>query len=243
MRLMNKYWENGVLLRLLIPCLLILVLRISPRPYEVDRSLQQAQRSLATEAYRATSIHLAKALEYIPWRGDLWERAGQYALQGGEPKAAILYYQQAKRVLGLTPGGYLGLGDAYQAAGDLNSAIRTWQGLRPSVDVYSRLSQAHEMLGDYRSQADDLKRLIALQPNEAKYYYRLGLIQSALQPASAKPFLEQAAQLDVQYAKTVDGIVQAIQSAQDASEPAYLYITAGRTLASINEWKLARILQ
>ncbi|MGE5222192.1 MAG: tetratricopeptide repeat protein [Omnitrophica WOR_2 bacterium] len=238
---MKKFWENGILLRLLIPCFLILAFNIAPRPHEEDRSLRLVQRALSVEAYRMASIQLARALQYIPWRSDLWERAGQYALQGGEPQAAIQNFQQAKKVLGLTPEGYLGLGDAYQASGDLTSAVRTWQALQPSVEVYSRLSQAHAALGDYPSQVKDLKGLIALQPKEAKYVYQLGLLQSALQPESAQPYLEQAAQLDGQYAKTADGIVQAIQSARESGEPAYLNLIAGRTLASLEEWKLASV--
>jgi tetratricopeptide (TPR) repeat protein len=223
-------------------------LQIFPRAHELTRNLQAVRQASETSAAdraaaRRAAASLAKVAEYQPWRVDLWQSAGIYALQSGEPQAAVEYFEHGESLNALSPEGYLILGDAYQLLFDLDYAQRAWQaalqrGTDP-VKIYRRYLEVHQEQGDFQAMVSDLQELSALRPADVQLRYTLGLYLAAQQPEDALAHLVQAADLDSTLKPRVDVLVNSIRAARRADDPAYTLLEAGRALAAAGEWTLA----
>lgn len=223
----------------LIPLALLAILAVSARPLLAEYYLRQAASDIQGGAHLQAAAHLAQAAGLSSRRPGLWQDAGDQALQAGSPTEAIRYYRQAAAHGSLDASGQIKLGDALQASGDLQAAIRAWQAGTPSTDAWSRLAKAHRDLKDYPAEITDLKALLALQPGQAGPAYRLGLLEAAVDPASAPAYLAQAANLDPSLAAASQTIQRSLDTAGLQSEPAYTCLLVGRALASLDEWDLA----
>ncbi|MFM8319713.1 MAG: tetratricopeptide repeat protein [Chloroflexota bacterium] len=215
------------------------------------RLLQAAAlEALAQPAQAAEQV--ARAAELTRGRGDLWERAGRLALQGGDPQAAITYLEQGAQAArddnyappgGLSTAGWQALGDAYRQAGDAPAALRAWQtGLvyAPAVpELLERSGTVRLELGDAPGAAADLQALAGLRSQDAAGLYRLGLVQAAYDPPAAQPAFDQAAALDARYAPAAAAVRRALISARAADDPAYTLVLMGRALAGLEEWGMA----
>jgi tetratricopeptide (TPR) repeat protein len=213
-------------------------------PLQANLEIEAANRAAQAGELHSASLHLAKAAEQLPGRNDLWELAGRDALQAGDLTAAIHYLENGASLGGLSAKGWEDLGDAYRQAGDLKAAERAFRAAvvqveRP-VDLYQKLLQVHRLLGDYSAAIADLEALKDLMPGDARLYYQSGLLNAVLQPEKALLPLEQAAQLDAKLAGQANMLHDSILSAQPAGDPAYTLLAAGRALASLGEWDLAR---
>jgi tetratricopeptide (TPR) repeat protein len=165
------------------------------------------------------------------------------ALKGQDYEAAIGYFVRAAGQNALSSEGQTALGEAYAAAGDLPAAIQAWeralQNQQTSVDLLTRLLDAHLKLKDYSAAAITLQELAALQPTDASLRYRLGLLLAARQPESALAHLAQAAEMDPSLAAKAQTVVDSIRTGSLSGDPAQTLFEAGRALASVDEWELA----
>jgi tetratricopeptide (TPR) repeat protein len=241
---MNKSWPaSGRLRRRLISVILIILLGVvlgfSARPLLVEYHLWQARLDIQNGAHLQASLHLAQAAGLNLGQAGLWEQAGDEALLGSSSAQAIQYLEHAAAQGALSPAGQVKLGDALQAAGDLQAAIHAWQSAPASAEAWLRLAKAHETQKDYPAEIIDLKALLALQPGQAQTAYRLGLLEAAFDPASAPAYLSQAASLDPSLTAASRAIQVSLDTASLQSEPAYTHLLVGRALASLGEWDLA----
>ncbi len=236
---MNGLKDPGLSLRILLILFLLSLLGFAPRPHEADRSLRQARLAQDAGKSGAYSDHLARAAEQLPGRGDLWEMAGQAALQAGDARLAIYRLEMASAWGGLAPSGRLDLGDAFQMVGDLNRAMEIWQRELPAPGASSRLAQAHRSMQDYPAAVADLEAQLALDPANPQVLYQIGLLLAATQPESASVYLRQAADGSSDLAVLARVVDRGLRAASSVDDPAYTYLSAGRALASIGEWELA----
>jgi tetratricopeptide (TPR) repeat protein len=237
---MKQFWVGSRRIWLLLIFLALAIgLAFTAHPLQVEYNLWQARLDMQGGAHLQASAHLAQAAELSPGQASLWEQAGDEALEGGNPSLAVRYYQQASTKGILSPSGLVKLGDTLQATGDLQAAIQAWQAAPTSAEAWSHLAKIHETLKDYPAEVNDLKALLALQPGQAKTVYRLGLLEVALEPASALAYLSQAASLDPSLAAGAQTIRVSLDTAGLQSEPAYTHLLVGRALASLGEWDLA----
>lgn len=239
---MKRIWQPGDIVRTLILAIFFMLVGIEGQPTEVQRLLESAQSYSDSGAPGQAASAMAQAAEQVPWRSDLWESAGVYALQAGDPQSALLYFQRASED-DLSPTGYIVWGDAAEQTGDMVGAIHHWEAATQravsSEEALVRLFKAHRQLGDYIAAADDLKTLIALQPSDPRWNYQLGLLLAAREPESALAYLELAAETDPELSAPVQAIADGIRSARRVDDPAFALVSAGRALASIGEWELA----
>lgn len=224
----------------MIPFILLPLLGVAPRAHDLTRRLQHAQ---GASQPAAAAEELAWIAEFEPWRNELWEPAGVYALQGNQPQAAIAYLERAQGTGLLSPDGYLSLGDAYQQLGDRLAAQRTWrlaldQGASPQ-EVHRRLLAVHRAEADYAAVIADLQALTALNPAEAELRYLLGLYLATQEPEAALAHLAQAAEMDQGLKPKAEALLGAIASARRVDDPAYTFLEVGRALATLGEWNLA----
>lgn len=236
---MQTRWSAALLFKLLAILALVSLLGIAPRPHAFDRELQRAQFSAEAESYQDASEHLSLAAIHYPWRGDLWEQAGMFAQKGSNPADAIRLLERARLAGGLSPQGYLSLGDAYLDAENISAAVRAWQEAPASSPAFRRIAEVHRSSGDYPALIDALKNLLRLDPANARLNYELGLLYAATQPDAAPAYLDRAADLEASFSSQAKTLQQAITSARLMEEPAYTFMATGRALASMEEWELA----
>lgn len=242
-RRVRRFFDTEVWAKLLIIFVLVAMLGISPRPHQLTLVLVQAQRAIKLHAYHKSAALIAQAGEMLPWRGDLWEMAGKYALNGGEVQSAIIYLKKAAALSSLSLDGYMALAGAYQQAGELEMAIQVWrvaiQHGAPQDQIYPRILEEQLTRKDYPGAIDTLYSLTSLSPANADWHYQLGLLLAVRDPELAVTHLLQAAELDHKASLPARKLADAIQSALWVNDSAYRLLSAGRGLASIEEWELA----
>ena len=235
--------ELPILIRALLPLVLLPLLSIAPRPHGLTRALLGVRQADESHAPGRAAADLARVVEHQPWRAELLEQAGIYALQGGETQAAIEYFERGKEQKALSPAGHLALGDAYLQIDDMDGALGSWdaaaQGGADPVEIFSRTLEVHLSQDDYPAVVADLRELAVLRPADVQLRYMLGLHLAAQQPQEALAHLAQAADLNPALKPQVDILVEGIRAAQIGDDPAYTLLEAGRALASIGEWELA----
>jgi tetratricopeptide (TPR) repeat protein len=239
----DKFLDEELTPRLILLLILIALLSLAPRPHAQTLTLGKARLALNFDLPRSASLHLVEAAEYQPWRAELWEMAGHYALQGDDPQRAFAHFRRALAAGTLTASGYTEMGDAAQRLGDLPAALQAWQTALQNGDeaipLYTRLEVVHRQLNDYPALTADLRALTTLQPADASTFYRLGLVLAATQPESALAYLTRAAELDAIYSPVVLTLWRSITTARLSEDSVYTLLLSGRALAAWNEWTLA----
>jgi tetratricopeptide (TPR) repeat protein len=230
-------------LRQTIILLTLLALLLAPTPLAGVLDLESASRSLAAQDYAAAAEALARAARRIPWRGDLWGQAGQAAWQAGDPQQAIHWFAEGEARRALTLANWIAYGEAFQALGNMEAAIRAWEQsveqFGPSADAERNLAQAHRLAGDYQASLASLQQALALAPQDAKAHFELGLLLTATSPQEALPELMQAASLDPALEEPSQFLRLELNRASLMDEPAYQFLMAGRALAALGHWDLA----
>lgn len=235
--------DRDILYRALLLGLLISLIGISARPHQIDQAFLHTKQSLEIGRSDQAALYLRKIAEYFTWWPNLWLYAGRYAVQGSEPESAIDYFKHYGSLNDLTIKDQILLGDAYLQSGDLFAAERILKNIADNhvstEEIYRRLAEIHRRQDNILALTEDLKSLFSIRPNNANLAYELGLLLSTQEPELALTYLEQAAQLDPSFSESAYKLQREIITARLAEEPAYTFLTAGRRLASMNEWKLA----
>ena len=230
--------------------LILPFLGLRPQPHRAAADLAQAARARQLGYPEHTAAHLASAAEQQPWRPDLWEQAGSAAVQAGEPQAALDYFKRARQAAGasdlesgLSTAALVDLGEAYKQTGDLHGALRAWQAAAARsgypLDLARRILAVHLALQDYPAAAADLQTLLILEPANAEWHYRLGLLQAIDDPRRGVAYLDQAARLDPARQPALTALRRAWLRGDEVEEPAYRKLEVGRALAALQEWDLA----
>ena len=144
---------------------------------------------------------------------------------------------------GLTVAEYVRIGDVAEKDGDLQTSVRALTmavetGGAPA-EVYKRLVHFYLELGDDRSAIAALRPLSGARPADAQLHFYLGLLKAVTEPDSALADLSLAAEIDPSLGDFVRSFRRSIKTARLAEDPAFSLVTAGRSLASIDEWELA----
>ncbi|MBU0511169.1 MAG: tetratricopeptide repeat protein [Chloroflexi bacterium] len=252
---MKDYWKNGILPRLIALLFLVAILVITLFPRGVTRMLGRVRCSVAFVSPEATA-DLASIEKCLPWRADLWEPAGFYALAGNDLETAVAYFKQAAALGALSYDGYIALGDAYLQTGNHYTAIQIWEAadymFGPSEASLTRRAGVHRSTKDYPALIEDLKAILSFQSSVFSIqssvfsiqlslpalYHELGMLLAAHDPAFAPPYLLQAAELDSELTDARE-LAFSIQRAVPKNDPAYTLVAAGQKLADLNEWGLA----
>jgi len=234
---------------IILPLLAAFALNLAPRQFAEQFLLQDGwQWQAASAADKASapekmdqSFEQVVALE--PWRSDLWELIGENEQAEGEVNEAIVDYEQALNLKGLSNQGMMALGDSYQQEGQGEKAIQIWQkalgaGGDPD-EVYLRIAKQERQLKNFAGEIQTLHSWQLAKPLNAWIPYELGLLQAASQPQAALALLKQAAVLDTSYAGKIKPLQSSIEQALQQSDRGYQEVVIGRSLSGLGEWDLA----
>jgi tetratricopeptide (TPR) repeat protein len=189
--------------------------------------------------YGSASEAFAQAAGLLPWRKDLWEKAGIAAGLNDDFPAAIAYIERSDEH---SEQGWLVLGYAYFKSGDVPAALNAYrEGLRvyDSFLLYNGLRAVHASEQDRPAEREVLEQLVRLQPQDAFSQYRLGLLLTVLSPEQALPPLLEAGRLDPQYDPAVQTLRAALDLKDAPPDRSRQMVSIGRALGLVEEWELA----
>jgi tetratricopeptide (TPR) repeat protein len=238
-----------LVLLIILPLLAAFAMNLTPRQWAEQYLLQdgwQWQNASAGEIVSVSekidqSFEQVVALE--PWRADLWELMGENELSEGEVDEAIVDYEQALNLKGLSVKGMMALGDSYLQKGQGQKAIQVWQnalvaGGKPD-DLYLRIAKQERQLQNFVGEIQTLRVWQIANPLNAWTPYELGLLQAASQPQAAIVQLKQAEVLDKSYSGKVAPLQSLLEQALQQKDPGYQEVAIGRALGGLGEWDLA----
>jgi protein O-GlcNAc transferase len=221
---------------------LVLVLIFAPIPVTGYAELSLAQSAAGAHD---RSLHYEMAAQRLPWRPDLYEKAGLAALEVREYPRAIDLLQTAAQNSALTPNGRFEMGQAELLAGRPEQTIAEWTSLL--ADNRTRSAAALALSGLYHQQARFdaeeplLRQWLVFEPANMDAQYRLGLLLFARASPDALPLLESVAAGGPDTLKThVDGLRSTLKTALEQPDVSARLVICGRALASVGEWPLAQ---
>jgi tetratricopeptide (TPR) repeat protein len=210
-------------------------------PYVITGYLEigQAETAYANGEYARASELYVSAARHIPWRDDLWEKAGLAASKHDDFPNAIALLERAPR---LSEEGWLALGYSYYLSGELNAAQETFEegsSIYPTSSLYSGLAHVHRAQKNWVAERAALQSQIQTDVSNPYAHYRLGLLLTILDMELALPELMLASSLDPAY----DPAVQTLRAALDLSaiqpDPSQQMVMIGRALGLVQEWELS----
>jgi len=239
---MQQKWDFTVIGRLCLVFFAVILLNIAPEQHSITRKFQGVKEALGSDSPAEAARLTAEIARQLPWRSDLWERAGNYAWQGKDYQSAADYLEQAAFAQNLSSEGRLHLAEAYiyknqpAKAAAVLLEIKNSK-LRRQVNVL--LFQAHRMQRDYPAALSDMLALCELAPQNAYHFYVSGLLQMVTQPDRALESLQKASSLDSNFTPTVTAIMDTLLLVQRQGDLVQLLMAYGRILAALQEWELA----
>jgi len=205
--------------------------------------LRKAQT--ATSSSDAANYYRAAALR-IPWRPDLYERAGHYFYHAEDYAQAVAVYQNAYKRKALSPEGWVAWGDVMYLLGNTQRAAEIWeQGLTQPIhseNLYTRLAEIYQQKKDYTKAAEYLQLYVEKFPEDASAHYRLGLLLTLSSPNEAFSALTNASQLDPQFDPAVQTLRTALNLSAINESPSEQKVIIGRGLGLVEEWELAQVV-
>ncbi len=201
--------------------------------------LNDAEAAWQRRDYAAASESYARAAQLLPWRKDLWEKAGMAAGANGDFSQTISHLERAGE---LSEQGWAVLGFSYFNTGDISSAIEAYQrGLQfyDSYAIYAGLAHVHYQQKDWPAQRDALENRVRLNAGDANSHYRLGLLLSFLEPEKALPELTLASSLDPQFVPAVQTLRAALEDSTVQAGSSARLVKIGRALGLLQEWELS----
>jgi tetratricopeptide (TPR) repeat protein len=171
------------MIRVLAPLILIPLLGISSQWRAMEQALHTAREANEANDTIKASLAIIQAIQYSPWREDLWEMAGILSLKSGNNQTAQTYLQHVNESGHLSAAGLTALGDAAQSADDPQTAIQHWEealeaGGTPD-ELHSRLAETYRQLDDLDNAIQHQSELVRINPSDAASNYTLGLMLAA----------------------------------------------------------------
>jgi tetratricopeptide (TPR) repeat protein len=202
-------------------------------------SLNHAEAELAAQNYASAAESFEQAARLLPWRNELWEKAGIAAALNKKPSQAI---DDFKNTSALTEEGWMWLGYSHLFLGDSDSAIAVVkQGLQvyDSSALYTLLAVAHRNQKDWTAERDALEGQLRLDGGDVYAYYRIGLLLTVLEPEQALTNLMLASSLDPQFDPAVQTLRAALNLSATQPDASQQMVTIGRALGLVEEWDLS----
>jgi tetratricopeptide (TPR) repeat protein len=221
---------------------LIVLLRLTPLPLPLITAQQLADRASESGNYADAVDPYLTAYQYVPWESDRLPEIALAYLNAGrfdEAESTLIRISQKGSLL---PEELVWLGMAQAGQYRMDEAVATWEQAR-ALGAYDE-SALQETLsvylssGNWNGSAGVLEALIALYPEDAHLWFRLGLIQALEEPDRSAFSLSQALRLNRAYAEDV-AILDPILSDRQSLSRDLRYAQLGLAYLQINQIALA----
>ncbi len=101
---MQKDDQAPLVFGLVLPFILALIISLAPSPWALTAAMDKARLAADNRLPKQAAGFLRQAVQYMPWRTELWVQIAGLELQAGNPANAITAFEQAARVGSLSPG-------------------------------------------------------------------------------------------------------------------------------------------
>ena len=210
----------------------------------VSFGYSELKEASTAKTYIEAARHYQSAAQRIPWRADLYELSGHAYYYAKEYANADAVYRKAFERNALSAEGWVAWGDVNYLNNHQQRAVEIWeQGLEqpdPSDHLYSRLAQSYQERAEYLKAAQYLQRYVSAHSDDAAAHYRLGLFLTLSDSNAALSELIAASGLDPQFDPAVETLRSALNLSSLDDSPSVRFVTIGRGLGLVQEWKLAR---
>ncbi len=225
-----------------IPAILAAVLAaiILPVLATGHAEIRKAETALTAEDYGTAAASYVRAAELLPWRDDLWEKAGIAASRQDNFLNAIAYFERAPE---LSQEGWLALGYCYYVTGEMDSAQHAFEeglSLYPAAGFHEGLALVHRYRQDWPAERAALQDQVQVDVSNAYAHYRLGLLLAVLDPEQALTELMLASSLDPLFDPAVQTLRSALNLSATQPDLSRQMVTIGRALGLVQDWTLSR---
>ncbi len=224
---------------------LVAISGVFPYPQAVRRGFQDARIAQEAGQPGAAAEALYRVAEAEPWRKELWQAAGQNALQAGNLEMAVEALERARAEGSISPDGLVALGDAYLQQGESADALQAWKAAirtgAPITEAYDKAYHQQRQAGDLIGARLTLTEWLGRMPEDADPLYESGLLLAVMQPDQALPLLLEAAQRDPERAARVETLRKGLNLAAVQGDPVAARMQVGRSLGTLGEWDLAQV--
>ncbi|MBU1661625.1 MAG: tetratricopeptide repeat protein [Chloroflexi bacterium] len=203
--------------------------------------LRRAEVAMSSENYIQAGQGYERAALLLPWRTDLWEKAGFAATQSfGD---YIRFFEIARKHSSLSVDGWEMLGRGYWILGDYDMAIVIWEKAiskyGANKKIYADLFWMYKIKGDFSKTLNVLETLAKIDSRDVFHVYQLGLYLSISNPDRALGEFLLASSLDPEYDPAVETIRAALNLVLLETDESSKLVIIGRGLGLVNEWSLA----
>jgi tetratricopeptide (TPR) repeat protein len=179
-----------------------------------------------------------------PWRGELYEKIGNFEMKSGNLSQAGIAFEQAARLNRLSLQGWLDWGDLEQENAASSKATEIWtialRSYPKEPGLYDRIWKIQEKVGQLDQEYQTISEWVKNIPNSAQANYRMGLLLTVREPDLATKFLQKSADLDSSLMVNTTKVINGLVIASIVNDPAAKLLQVGRVLGGIGEWNLAQ---
>jgi tetratricopeptide (TPR) repeat protein len=210
-------------------------------PYVITGYLEidQADSAYLKGEYARASDLYVSATRHLPWRNDLWEKAGLAASKHDDFPNAIALLERAPR---LSEAGWLALGFSYYLSEDMKAAQQAFEAgssAYPVSSLYSGLALVHRTQKNWAAERAALQSQLKTDVSNPYAHYRLGLLLIVLDMELALPELILASSLDPAYDPAVQTLQAALELSATQPDLSQQMVMIGRALGLVQEWELS----
>ncbi len=181
-----------------------------------------------------------KLLQFSPWRGDLWQRAGRLFMNDGDLEEAVDAFEHADSLGQLDSQGKVWLADALLGLDEKTQAREVLRGLSAERDVFILMQTAtlQRQMNDTYGALNTLLTAYPLDSMNSELNYQLGIQLAAQEPDSARQYL-QVALADVRRQMGAQILLDLLDNTKNIAGTVERFIYIGQALAQIEEWDVA----
>lgn len=202
-------------------------------------SLDRAEQAEREGSYALAAESFAHAARFLPWRRDLFERAGINAAQAGDFSAAVGYFEKGDD---FSEQGWIWyctshiqLGNVSEAAPICNKGAERHE----SAGLYSLLAFIYREEKDWEAERLALENQTRLDSSDAYAAYRLGMLSMLLSPDDALPELTRASTLNPEVDSAVQTLRAALAVSSQQNDPSMQRVIIGQAFGLVQDWELA----
>ena len=202
-------------------------------------ALKNAEAEFAAQNYASAAKSFEQAARLLPWRDELWEKAGIAAARNGKQDQAIDFFKQAPT---LSAEGWMWFGYSYYQISDFPSSINALDEslqLDSLPSAYNLLALIYRQQKNWAAERNVLENQLRMDAGDVYTYYRLGLLLTVLEPEQALTNLMFASSLDPEFDPAVQTLRAALNLSSTQPDASQQMATIGRSLGLVQEWDLS----
>ncbi len=227
--------------KLFIPLIITAVIAAIFLPFLITgfSEIRQAEVANVSGDYARAAELYASAARHLPWRGDLWEKAGIASSNQNNYMDAIVFLERAPE---LSEQGWLALGYGYYQNGDMQAAQKAFEkgvSVYPTPSLYAGLALIHRHQKNWPAERSALQNQLRSDQSNSYAHYRLGLLLTLLDADQALTELSLASSLDAEFDPAVQTLRAALNLSATQPDASRRMITVGRALGLVQEWDLS----